>query len=53
MCRAASVRLRAPSLVSTLLTWCAAVLRAALAQWTTADGLRFPFTSNLVIAEPG
>jgi hypothetical protein len=24
--------------------------RTALAQWTTADGLRFPFTTNLVIA---
>jgi len=27
--------------------------RSALAQWTTAGDLRFPFTSNLVVAHPG
>ena len=27
--------------------------RAALARWTTAGDLRFPFTSNLVVAQPG
>jgi hypothetical protein len=27
--------------------------RSALAQWTTPGDLRFPFTSNLVVAHPG